>query len=150
MGPKSIKYERKWRFIVFVNEPLFFFVCANHLFSVTVCLHLLPSGIKLTNQLANSIYSRPSVTQIVKIFLPFLIHKGSVLHSQKHATGPYPESDETIIFPQHLLFIIILSVVRFSKRNFPLDFSDQSFVCISPLLDACCMLFPLIFLLWWY
>jgi hypothetical protein len=73
-------------------------VCCKRLFSAN-SLYLLPNGMKLTNQVANSIGHKPSVTHPVKNFLPFMKPKGSLLCSQKHSSGPYADPDETILFP---------------------------------------------------
>jgi hypothetical protein len=62
--------------------------------------------------------------------------------SQESATGPCPERDKFNQHPHIVLFkidfnIIVTSVISFECDVLPLDFSDQSYTCISHLLSEC-------------
>jgi len=73
--------------------------------------------------------------------------KGSQLCSQKPATSPYPETDESrphlpSIFPEDPFYYYHLPMHRSSMWSFPFRFTNQNFVYVSHFSYACYLPHP--------
>jgi hypothetical protein len=87
------------------------------------------------------------VSHLFKKFRPFVEPEGSLLCSQGHATGSYPEPDLSspqlpTLFPKIHSNITFPSTPRYSEWSLPFVFSNQIIVFISHLSLAYYMFHP--------